>query len=120
MQLSQTLLNRVASLAEGINGRLMEPIIYHAKPSAVAGTTAYAAQGKLEQYSDHVVALHGLVPEGQVRREDRRLRVATEVVTWTPSTYDTVTREDGSLWRVLSIEGGNRRIYYFMQIRKVG
>ena len=120
MALSQAVLSRIARDTEAMNGALLEDVTYRAKATALAVVATYTVRGRFTQYSDHVTALHGLVPEGQVRREDRVLRVAVAVITWTPSTYDEVVRADGSTWRVLSIGGGAGRPWYLLQCRKVG
>ena len=119
MPLSQALFDRVAAIATTLNGDMMEDLVYLAREDATDAGVAYPVQGKFEEYSAHIVGLHSLVADGQVRGEDRRLRLATSVVTWEPTTYDLVTRADGTVWRVLTLEGGTRRVYWFMQTRQV-
>ncbi len=118
-QLSQAVMNRIGRDTEAMNGTLLESVTYRAKATSLAVVITHTVQGRFLQYSDHVTALHSLVPEGQVRREDRQFRVAFAVVTWTPSLYDEVLRADGSLWRVLSIGGGGGRPWWILQVRKV-
>lgn len=120
MGLSQAVLARVARDTEAMNGALLEDMTYRAKATALAVATTHTVRGRFTQYSDHLTALHGMAGEGQVRREDRVLRIAVAVVTWTPSTYDEVVRADGSIWRVVSIGGGPGRPWYLLQCRKFG
>lgn len=118
--LSQAVMDRLATATETMNGSLLESVTYRAKATAQAVMTVYTVQGRFTEYNEHVTALHGLVAEGQVRREDRQFRLAVAVVTWTPSLYDEIVRADGSRWRVLSIGGGPGRPWYLLQVRKVG
>lgn len=113
-------MDHLARQIEGMNGDLVQAFAYHARATAPSAVVEYAGiRGRFTEYSDHITALHGLVPEGQVRREDRRLRIATWRVTWVPTLYDTVTWGDGSVWRVLSVRGGPGHPWYILQVRKV-
>jgi hypothetical protein len=110
----------LAQLTEDMNGDLLEALIYHSKAHATAPTVDYPGViGRFTEFDDHITALHGLVSEGQVRRDDMRLRLATYRVSWEPSTYDMVTRADGSTWRVLSLRRGQGFPWWIMQVRKV-
>ena len=118
--LSQSTMDRLAQSIEAMNGDLVQAFAYHARATAQAAVVEYpGVRGRFTEYSDHITALHGLVPEGQVRREDRRLRIATCRVAWVPTLYDTVTCGDGSVWRVLSVRGGPGHPWYILQVRKV-
>lgn len=119
-QLSQAVMDRIANDTERMNGTLLESVTYQAKASAQAAAIPHTVLGRFLQYSEHVTALHGLVPEGQVRREDRQLRIACQRVSWTPTLYDVAVRADGSQWRVLSIGGGPGRPWWLLQVRKFG
>lgn len=100
---------------------IVETCTYNAKTSASATPVSHAiTNGRFTEYSDHVTALHALVGEGQVRREDRRFRVPTADVSWIPTTYDEIVRADGTSWRVLAVNGGPGKPFYHMQVRKFG
>ena len=96
-----------------------EPITYLHKTSASATAIPHAlTTGRFVEYNEHVTALHALVGEGQVRREDRKYRVPTADITWKPTMWDEIRRADNTLWRVLSVSGGAGRPFYEMQVRK--
>src|SRR5262249_51218761 len=99
---------------------LVEELTYHAKASATAPLVEYiGVMGRFTEFDEHLTALHATVPEGTVRRDDMRLRIALYRVTWVPSTYDSGTRADGSTGRVLSTRGGPGHPWWILQVRRV-
>lgn len=79
-------------------------------------------QGLVTRYSEKVLTAQlALTPETtRVQRDDRQLRLATADVTWTPTMAGSVTRADGSTWRVMDLAGGTGTPFWRMRIRKIG
>lgn len=119
--LSQSVMDRVARHTIRMQGSRVEPITYHAKANVTSTAVDYDVEhAYFGRYSDDYTALHAVAAERpQVLREDERLRLPTFEVSWAPTIYDTVTRADGTIWRVLSVQGGRREAWYLLQVRKV-
>ena len=119
MPVTQGMLNHAARVAMGLLGDRPEAAVYHAKASAQATAVDYDVTALFVVYSEHITALHALTAEGRVLREDMRLQIPTDQVTWTPTTYDTVTRSDGSRWRILDVGDDGSGPFRPMQIRRL-
>lgn len=118
--LSQAVADQIARMCFAVVGSLVETVTYHAKATAQATPVAYEVQAHFAEYSEQLVTLASTTGgEGLVRRGDHLCRIATAAVSWTPTHYDTLTRADGSLWRVLSIREGRGRPFYALQVRRV-
>lgn len=121
MPLSQAMMDRLAAHGARMLGTTMEDLTFYAKTHAADAPVLVTVQGHWEDYSDHLVALHTAASERpMVLREDQRVRVATASITWKPTTYNEVVRHaDGSRWRVISLEEGANRPWWFFQVRGV-
>ena len=121
MALSQAMLNRVARHGERMLGDTKETVTWHSRTSRTATATNHTGViGDFESYREGYLALHAVAADRpQVLRDDERFRVATSRVTWTPTTYDSITRTDASVWLIVSIEQrGTGYPWWIFQVRK--
>ena len=118
--LAQGWLDRVASTVNGMVGGLREVITYHAKSTSDAVAVDYPGIAALTPtYDDHITALHALTDAPQVLREDIQCMVPVSAVEWVPTIYDTITRADGTRWRVLDTKDGAGSPFWIMHIRRI-
>ena len=106
MALSQATLDRGARHGERMDGDTKETVTWHSRTSRTGTATNHTGViGDFEAYREGLIALHAVAAERpQVLRDDERLRVASSRVTWTPTPYDSITRDDASVWLIVSIE----------------
>src|SRR5262245_22619217 len=118
MPLSQPALNRLAAAGVRMLGQLMESITYYAKTTPTSTPVTYAnVQAHFEEY--RLAELGAIVGQNELIQSDRRCRIATAGVTWTPSLYDELTRADGTRWRVLSGSEGTLRPWTMLPVRLI-
>jgi hypothetical protein len=113
--LSQALMDRVARMAFRMQGTRVETVTYHARttPGGTPGDHTVAALVRTYRLA--------ALSTGEIQPGDREGLLATAHVTWAmPTTHDTLTRADGSLWHVLSVTGGTGRPFWILQCRQVG
>ena len=124
MILTQALLDEAALLTQTLLGERQEPITYHARSNLSDTATSHAGLvGLMSGYSDAVILTHLSLmtsDRDRVLREDVLMRLATSAVSWLPTTADTVTRADSTIWRVMAISHGPGRPFYHMRLRKIG
>ena len=118
MPLSQPALNRLAAAGVHMLGQLMESITYYARATPTSPLITYAnVQAHFEEY--RLAELGATFGQNELMQTDRRCRIATVGVTWTPSLYDELTRADGTRWRVLSVSEGTRRPWTMLPVRLI-
>ena len=109
-QVTQATLNRMARTVQTLLPVRWETVVYRSRVTASGSTTDHAGLSvAFEEYSAHTIAMQGLIGGDRstmVLREDRRIRIATADVTWTPTLYDEVLRVNGEHWRVMDVQGG--------------
>lgn len=92
MAFSIELLDRMARITARTEGGLVIPTTFATRAYASATPREYGPIDTVlwEHYSDQVLAMQAFVPPDQVRvmREDRRVRVQTSLVLWTPTLFD--------------------------------
>jgi hypothetical protein len=92
MALSVEVLDRMARITARTEGGLVIATMFTTRGFASATPRDYGpiVAALWEHYSDHVIAMQALVPPDQVRimREDRRVRVSTSLIVWTPTLFD--------------------------------
>jgi len=118
--LSQGLMDQVGRMAVAVFGEAVEAITYHAKPNAAATAVDYELDDALfEDYSEKLIAMQQPISDKPlVQRGDQQLRLRTAVVTWQPTRYDEVTRDDGTVWRVLDFTYGRHRPWWLLHVRR--
>ena len=103
------------ALGHAAEGGLLEYVTYAQKSNE---TSTIAIHTNLE------VRLRGYrlaqLTTDLVLPEDREARIASRLVTWEPSVYDTFTRINGEVWKVVSASGGPGHVRWRLQVRKVG
>jgi hypothetical protein len=114
MPLSQALLDRLAQLAMQVHGGLVETITYHARATATATPVDHTVAALFRDY--RLAALS----TGDILLRDQEGRIPTARVPWVPTHDDTITRADGTLWKVLSPRGGPGSPFWILQTRQVG
>lgn len=101
---------------------LIESVTIVHRDTASADPVTYGPfEVTIGRYSDHVVAMAAMAAADRplVLRDDQRVLLPTHVVTWTPTIYTEVLREDETTWRVVPpITGGRGTPFYVLQIRK--
>src|SRR5215471_16408989 len=118
MPLSVPALSRLAAAGVHMLGTLMESITYYAKATPTSAPVTYSnVQAHFEDFRLH--ELGAIVGQHELLQSDRRCRIATAGVTWTPTPYDELTRADGSRWRVLSAEQGTLRPWTMLPVRLI-
>lgn len=119
---SQAVLDRAARDSMRMFGATCEVATYRSRATSTATPVDHPTLTiHVEAYSDQAIAMQSLISGDRptVLREDRRIRIPTASVTWTPTLYDEVLRADGSHWRVMSIAGGPGNPFYLLQGRKL-
>ena len=118
--LSQGLMDQVGRIAVAVFGAGVEAMIYHAKANAAATAVDYELDDALfEDYSEKLIAMQQPISDKPlVQRGDQQLRLRTAVVTWQPTRYDEVTRDDGTVWRVLDFTYGRHRPWWLLHVRR--
>lgn len=114
MSLSQAALDRIAQAGAKMYGRVMEPVTYQHKASAADPVEVSTVQVHMQGYRENQI------DQEVILRTDVRARVKTAGLAFTPTQYDVFVRADGSVWRIIHIEGGSRHPWWFLQCRKVG
>lgn len=120
MPLDQDVMDRVAQTVAALRGT--EALIYWHRATLSDAPVGYPGlQGLVTRYSEKIIAEQlALTPETtRIQREDRQLRLATTEVTWTPTLAGSVTRADGTTWRVMDLAGGTGYPFWRLRIRKM-
>ena len=113
--LSQALMDRVARVAFRLQGTRVETVTYHARATPTATPVDHTLPALLRDYRLAALAT------GEIQPRDREGLLATAHVTWgLPTTDETLTRADGSLWTILSVRGGTGRPFWILQCRQIG
>jgi len=109
-------MSSLADAAAEMYGDSMEPVTYHAR--SIAGASPVDHPSVLVRLKDYrLSALNTDV----ILPTDQEMRIQTSLITWTVGPEDSVTREDGSEWKVAGpIRGGKRHPWYKFNMRKVG
>lgn len=118
--ITRTMLNSLAHVAMETLGETNELVTLTYQ--SVAGgsiTTLSNLRVKLSQYAKREVA------QNPVLQDARRCRIPWETLVDTtgaqvePTRYCLITRADGSVWKVDSIEDGDHRPNWFLQLSRV-
>jgi hypothetical protein len=116
-------MDRMATMVQQVLPARWEAVTYRSRTHSSATPIDYPALSvQFEQYSEHFLAMQGLTAGDRsthVLREDRRLRIATQEVTWPVTTFDEVLRADGTHWRVMNPQGGPGYPFWQMQGRRL-
>lgn len=114
-EVSQEVLDDVGLRLMDLHGAKREEITYHQKATLASTPIVHAGLSALiDEYR-----LSALSPE-TLLTTDRRARLLTALVTWTPSDYDEILRPGGSVWRVQSSTDGPGHVFWTLQLRQIG
>ena len=116
MALSTASLNRLAEHGASMLGTLMETVTFYTKSTPTSSPVTRAGISvHLEEFRLHELAAQG----GEILQTDRKCRIKTADVIWTPSVYDEFTRADGTRWSILSGGEGTGRPWTLLPARQV-
>ena len=111
---AQSMVDRLAVAGEALLGNRMELVTFYAKSSPTASPVTHAnITVALEEYTLHELSVSELL------LTDRKCRIASFRVSWTPTQYDEFVRTDGTRWRILSGTEGTRRPWTILPARQV-
>lgn len=118
MALSQAGLNRLARHGVKMLGTLMESVTFYTKSTPTsAPTTRAGIRVHFEEFRLH--ELGAIAGTSEILSTDRKCRIATSSVTWTPSVYDELTRNDATRWVVLSGSEGTGHPWTILPVRRI-
>lgn len=120
MALSPTALTRLTVHGARMFGSLTETVTYHSRTARTGSITEHAGLvGHMEEFVAHYIGMQQVAGDRpEVKRGDRLFRVATSLVTWTPTLYDSLSQADGTLWLVMEHEHGVGRPWWIFHLRK--
>jgi hypothetical protein len=116
--LTQGLLDQLALDGAAMLGDRMELVTYYAQSGPTATPVTHSGlQVALEAYSLH--ELGAMVGQSEIIQTDRKCRIRTALISWTPTQYDEFVRTDNTRWRVLSGTDGTHRPWTLLPSRQV-
>lgn len=120
MALGQGLMNHIGGLVETViggqdEGGLYEKVSYSAKATPAAPpVVADSISALITQYTQQAILAD------PVLQKRRRCLIRVIFLENPPTLYDTLTREDGSAWKVEAISAGPGTPWWILQLQQVG
>ena len=123
MPLTQARMDHLATRGMALAVGRQETVTYRARTTASGAPIDHPGLSVVfEEYSTHYIAMQALLGGDRsttVLREDRRIRIPTAEVTWTPTVYDEVVRANDEHWRVMDTHGGPGNPFWQLQGRRL-
>ena len=113
---SQASLNRLAEHGASMLGTRMETATFYTKSTPTSSpVTRTGISVHLEAFRLHELAALG----GEILQTDRKCRIKSVDVVWTPTVYDEFTLADSTRWLILSSGEGTGRPWTLLPARQV-
>jgi hypothetical protein len=113
MRLSQDLLNRVGQHAASMYGATMEVVLWAHYAPGQPLLEVPVVPVRLKHYTQQELTADQLEPG------DLQLRVQVSAIAFRPGLYDTITRPDGTAWRLVYGGSGAGHVWHVWAIRQL-